>query len=104
MYARNVTMQLRPNSGANFTRTLENDILPVLRKQNGFRDEITFLAEDGKGAVAVSLWDGRQSAETYARETYPTVLKSLAQVVKGTPRVEAYEVSNSTFHKIAAHV
>jgi hypothetical protein len=97
-------MQLRPNSGANFTRTLENDILPVLRKQNGFRDEITFLAEDGKGAVAVSLWDGRQSAETYARETYPTVLKSLAQVVKGTPRVEAYEVSNSTFHKIAAHV
>jgi len=30
------------------------------------------------------------------------VLTSLATVVEGTPKVEAYEVSNSTFHKIAA--
>lgn len=104
MYARNVTLRLKPNSGAEFTRMLESDVLPMLQKQNGFRDEITFLAQDGREAVAVSLWDGRESAETYARETYPTVLKSLAGVVKGTPRVETYEVSNSTFHKIAAHV
>lgn len=104
MYARNVTMQLRPTSGAKFTRTLENDVLPVLRKQKGFRDEITFLAEDGKEALAVSLWDGRESAETYGRETYPTVLKSLAAVIEGTPRVESFEVSNSTFHKIAARI
>jgi heme-degrading monooxygenase HmoA len=104
MYSRNVTLQLRPDSGAEFTRMLESDVLPMLRKQNGFRDEITFLAQNGREAVAVSLWDGKESAETYARETYPTVLKSLAQVVTGTPRVEAYEVSNSTFHKIAAHV
>ena len=27
----------------------------------------------------------------------------LDQVVEGTPQVQTYEVSNSTFHKIAAH-
>lgn len=104
MYARNVTLQLRPDTSGEFTRTLENDVLPMLRKQNGFKDEITFLAADGKQALAISLWDVKENAETYNRETYPAVLTRLAKVVEGTPRVESYEVSNSTFHKIAAHV
>ena len=104
MYARNVTLQLRPSTGVEFTRTLENDVLPMLRKQNGFKDEITFLAPDGKQALAISLWDEKSNADTYSRETYPAVLTSLAKVVEGTPQVQSYEVSNSTFHKIAAHV
>jgi len=104
MYARNVTLQLRTSTGAEFTRTLENDVLPMLRKQNGFKDEITFLAPDGKQALAISLWDGKENAEVYGRETYPAVLTRLAKVVEGTPQVESYEVSNSTFHKIAARV
>jgi len=32
------------------------------------------------------------------------VVKALAKVVEGTPRVETREVSNSTFHKIPVHV
>lgn len=74
----------------------------MLRKQNGFKDEITFLASDRSEAVAISLWDRKESAETYSRDTYPQVLKTLAKVVEGTPVVESYEVSNSTFHKIAS--
>jgi hypothetical protein len=103
MYARNVSINLKPNTASEFTRTLETDILPLLRKQNGFKDEITFLASDGKDALAISLWDRKESADAYSRETYPQVLKGLAKVVEGTPKVNAYEVANSTFHKIAAH-
>ena len=102
MYARNVSISLKPNTSSEFTQTFEKDILPLLRKQNGFKDEITFLGEDGKDAVAISLWDRKESADVYSRETYPQVLKGLAKVVSGTPEVHAYEVSNSTFHKIAA--
>jgi len=74
----------------------------VMRKQNGFKDEITFVAPNGTEAVAISLWDRKESADAYGRDTYPQVLKSLAQVVEGTPEVENYEVANSTWHKIAA--
>ena len=102
MYARNVSIQLKPNTTGEFTRTLENDVLPLLRKQTGFRDELTFLAQDGKQAVAISLWDEKANADAYGRDTYATVLKSLVKVVEGTPQVSSYEVSNSTFHKIAA--
>jgi heme-degrading monooxygenase HmoA len=104
MYARNVSISLKPNTAREFTQTFENDILPLLRKQNGFKDEITFLGEDGQDVVAISLWDRKESADAYSRETYPQVLKGLSKVVSGTPEVHAYEVSNSTFHKIAAKV
>ena len=102
MYARNVTLHLKANTAPEFTRTLETDVLPMLRKQNGFKDEITFLASDRSEAVAISLWDRKESAEAYSRDTYPQVLKTLAKVVEGPPVVESYEVSNSTFHKIAS--
>ena len=104
MYARNVYLNLKPNSAKEFTQKLEQDILPLLRKQDGFKDEITFLSEGGKDAVAISLWDRKESADAYSRDTYPQVLKGLETMVEGTPKVNAYEVSNSTFHKIAAHV
>jgi heme-degrading monooxygenase HmoA len=102
MYARNVTLHLKANKAAEFTRMLENDVLPMLRKQTGFKDEITFLAPQGDEAIAISLWEKKENAEAYGRDTYPTVLQTLQQLVEGTPEVDSYEVSNSTFHKIAS--
>ena len=102
MFARKVSMQLKPNSAAEFTRRLDKDIIPLLRKQKGFQDEITFVTTGGKDAFGISLWDRTEDAEAYSRGTYPEVAKLLATVVEGTPRIETYEVSNSTFHKIPA--
>ena len=104
MFARKVSMHLKPNGVAEFTRRLEKDIIPLLRKQKGFQDEITFVTAGGKDAFGISLWDRTEDAEAYNRGTYPEVAKLLATVVEGTPQVETYDVSNSTFHKIAAAV
>jgi len=48
---------------------VETDVLPVLRKQNGFKDEITFLAGDRAEAVAISLWDRKENTDNYSRDT-----------------------------------
>ena len=104
MFARKVSLQLKPNSVTEFTQTIENDIIPLLRKQQGFQDEIAFVVPDGTEAVSVSVWTRKEHAEAYHRGTYPRVLKALANVVEGTPQVHTYEVSNSTFHKIVARV
>jgi hypothetical protein len=102
MFARTVRMELKPNSVAEFTQLLEKDVIPTLRKQHGFKDEIAFVPTDGKEAVAISLWEEKENAESYNRAIYPEVLRSLAKVVVGTPQVHTLEVTNSTFHKIAA--
>ena len=102
MFARRVSMHLKPNSAAEFTRRLEKDIIPMLRKQKGFQDEITFVTTGGKDAFGISVWDRTEDADAYNRGTYPEVVKLLATLVEGTPQVETYDVSNSTFHKIAS--
>jgi heme-degrading monooxygenase HmoA len=100
MFARTVSLHLKPNSVTAFTQTIENNIIPLLRKQQGFQDEIAFVVPGGTEAVSVSLWDDKEHAEAYHRGAYPAVLKALANVVEGAPQVHTYEVSNSTFHKI----
>ena len=104
MFARSVSIRLKTNGVAEFTRLIENAALPVLRKQKGFQDELTFVVPGGGEAVAISLWDEKQNADSYGRNAYPDVLKALGRVVEGTPQVRTFEVCNSTFHKIAAPV
>ena len=102
MFARTVRMQLKPNSAAEFTRLLEKEVIPLLRKQQGFKDEISFVPSGEKEAVAISLWEQKEHAEAYSRGGYPDVLKAMAKVIEGTPQVQTSVVSNSTWHKIAA--
>ena len=101
MYARHVTFSLKAVKPEELTQTFEKDILPLLQKQNGFTDEITFVSPDGKDAVAISLWERKEHADIYSRETYPQVLKGFAKVIDGTPEVQVYEVVSSTFHEAA---
>jgi heme-degrading monooxygenase HmoA len=102
MYARHVSFNLKPIKREELTQMFEKDILPLLQKQNGFTDEITFVSPDGRQVIAISLWESKENADRYSRETYPEVLKSLARVVEGTPEVRGYEVAVSTIHKTAA--
>ena len=102
MYAHRVSVHLKPNSTAAFTQRLEQQVIPMLRKQNGFKDEITFVVPAGTEAFGVSLWDSKENADAYNRGPYTEVTKMLASLVEGTPRVDTYEVSNSTFHRIGA--
>lgn len=104
MIARYVSLQLKPDSVGEFSRMIEKEIIPLLRKQKGFQDEIMFIASGGLEAVGISLWEEKENADAYSRKTYPEVLKALAKVVEGTPRIQTYQVSNSTFHKIAVPV
>ena len=104
MFARTVRIELRPNSVAEFTQLLEKDVIPTLRKQHGFKDEIALVPTDGKEVVVISLWEEKENAEAYGRMTYPEVLKTLEKVVVGTPQVHTSEVVNSTSHKITAKV
>jgi hypothetical protein len=104
MIARHVTMHLKTNSAEDFTRTLEKEVIPLLQKQQGFKDEITFLVRDGQEAVGISFWEKQENADAYNREGYPEVLKALAKVLDGTPQVRNGEVCNSTSHRIATAV
>lgn len=102
MFTRHVVVQLKPKTAPEFTRLMEKEVIPMLRKQTGFLDEVTFISPDLTEAVGNSFWKTKEDADAYTRTGYPEVLKSLETVINGTPTVGTANVSNSTFHKIAA--
>jgi hypothetical protein len=104
MFARNVSVHLKSNMLSEYGHVFESQVLPLLRKQKGFRDEITIASSNGLDVTAISLWDNKSDAEAYNTSTYPEVVKSLSKVTDGTPRVQTCEVINSTFHKVSIPV
>jgi hypothetical protein len=99
MYARRVTLKLKPNATADFTKRLEKEIIPLLRKQEGFRDEIVFASKEGAETFGISLWDRKENAEAYGRGDYSKVKKLMESLTEGEAHVDGYEVSTSTLHK-----
>jgi hypothetical protein len=102
MYARRLVVQLKRNKFAEFIKSYEKDIIPLLRKQRGFEDEITFAAPDGIEVLAISLWNTRANADTFDAGVYKDVLKMLGTMIAGAPEVGTTEVMHSTFHHIRA--
>jgi heme-degrading monooxygenase HmoA len=106
MFARNVALKLKSNTTVpEFTQLFEKEVLPLLRNQRGFQDEITFApAPGGLDLIAISFWDTKESADAYNASAYPEVVKMLSKVIDGTPRVSGQDVLSSTFQKAAVHV
>jgi hypothetical protein len=102
MFGRQVTMKLKANAATEFTRIIESEIIPILRKQKGFRDESTLIAPERAEAVANSFWDTKEDAEAYSRTGYPEVLKALTNVIEGTPTVKTFDFATLTFQKASA--
>ena len=102
MFGRQVTLKLKADSATELNRIAEAEIIPIMRKQKGFRDETTFIAPERSEAVVSSFWETKGDAEAYDRTAYAEVLKTLSNVIDGTPTVKTFEFANSTFHRVAA--
>jgi hypothetical protein len=102
MYTRNVRIKLKANGAPEFTHIVEKEIIPLLRKQVGFQDEMLFVDPQRNEAIAISFWDTQVNAEAYNHIAYLDVLRILSKVVEEMPIVETFEVANSTSHEIAA--
>ena len=98
MFARNVSLHLKPNTPfSQFTQKFDSDVLPMLRKQAGFKHGLTLINSAGTDVTAISVWDEKKSADAYDRTGYPEVLKLLGTIIEGTPTVVGSEVGSSVF-------
>jgi hypothetical protein len=102
MYARLVTTHLKPGKFDLATRTFEEKIIPKLKMQKGFRDEVSFFDKEKNESLAISFWDAEADLRKYEKDAYPEMVRVLSDTFEGTPEVRRFEVANSTFYKIHA--
>lgn len=94
-FTRNVQFDIKPGKSQEFKTTMEKEILPLMKKQAGFRGELALVNENH--AVGISVWDSPQHAETYRTDTYPQVLETLKPVIVGTPSVETFDIAANSY-------
>lgn len=96
MFARKVSVRLKPDSLGTFTNLIEREILPWLRRQKGFLDLITLSLPDGSEVATISFWDQEDHAQAYNASGYPQVLEVLEEILDAIPYVKTFEVVGST--------
>jgi len=104
MYSRFVTLQIKNNWVPEFPHLFDKEILPLLRRQKGFLDELVLFSPDKKEVFAISIWETKEYAEIYNREIYPEVVKILNKYVEGVPVVKPFEVGFATFPAFQKYV
>jgi len=102
MFARVLTTHMKPGTFELVTNTFKKEVIPMLKKQKGFKDELAFYDEDLDEGVAISFWEKEEDATRYDREVYPEVKKFLAKAIDGTPDLRTYKVSNATWYNLNA--
>jgi len=92
-FARSVQFKIKGGKETELKNVFEKEVVPLLRKQTGFLEEVTLI--NPKGANCISLWDDPRNADKYNTATYPQVLAKLTPFIEGTPNVETYETASS---------
>ena len=87
--ARSVRFDIATDKNEEFHKLFKNEVLPILRKQDGFKDEL-LLVQD-QHVLAISVWNNVDSARKYESATYPQVDKTLRPVMSGRPTIETYQ-------------
>ena len=103
MYTRIVEITSKPGRAREVCNTIEDKIVPILRKQTGFVDE-TVLASDVEPTrvVGLSFWNSKDDAERYHREQYPQIHDMLKHLLETEPQIRTFDVQSSTTHRITA--
>ena len=99
MFARKVAARLKPNSLAEFRRLMECEILPQLRRQQGFLHLMILAVRDGSEVATISFWDHEGDVQLYNPSGDPDWLNILDRILAGPPYVKTFDVIGATFHQ-----
>jgi len=87
--ARSVRFDIATDKNEEFHTLFRNQVLPMLKKQDGFKDELLLVKD--QHVLAISVWNNADSARKYESTTYPQVDKTLRPVMTGRPTVETFQ-------------
>jgi hypothetical protein len=78
MFARVLEFVPKLEKKDEFIKVIKNEILPILKKQNGFLEVLPFFPEiKTEKVLTISLWTEKRYAEVYERECFAKVQEIL---------------------------
>jgi heme-degrading monooxygenase HmoA len=101
MFTRVVKLTAKPGKTNELSSAVSGKVLSILKKQQGFQDEIILVSNtDSKQVLVLSFWNSREDAERYHREQFSLIAGMLRPLCEGDPVVSTFDVNTSTVHHI----
>ena len=103
MFTRIVELTTKPGKNRELSDIINDKVLPILKKQKGFVDEMVLLPDkENNRILGLSFWNSKEDAEQYHREQYPKVRETLEHLLEVEPVIRTFDVHSSTSLRIAA--
>lgn len=103
MFTRIVELTTKPGRNKQLAETINDKVLPILKKQNGFVDETVLVSDkEDNRVLSLSFWKTREDAEEYHRAEYQKVKEMVQYLLEAEPLIRTFDVHSSTTHRIAA--
>lgn len=103
MYTRVVEITSKSGKARELCNTIEDKVLPILKKQAGFVDETVLVSDtESNQVLGLSFWNSKEDAERYHQEQYPKIQEMLKHLIEAEPAIRTFDVQTSTAHQITA--
>src|SRR6266568_3772087 len=103
MFTRVVELTSKSGKAKELSNTINEKVLPILKKQTGFVDESVLVSDtDSTRILGLSSWNSKEDAERYHREQFPKIHEMLKPLLETEPLIRTFEVHSSTTHRIVA--
>ena len=103
MFTRTVEVTAKSGKARELTNTINEKVLPILKKQKGFVDETVLVSDtEDNRVLSLSFWNSKEDAERYQREQYPAIHEMVRHLLEAEPVIRTFNVDSSTTHRIAA--
>lgn len=103
MFTRIVELTTKSGKNKQLSDTINDKVLPILKKQKGFVDETILVSDKEDNCVlSLSLWNNKEDAEQYHRAEYQKVHEIVRHLLEAEPMIRTFDVHTSTTHRIAA--
>lgn len=97
MFARILSFDVKLEKKEDLVKALKNQIVPILKKQNGFLEILPFFPEKMREekVCTISLWATPSDAERYEREIYVRVHDILKPFLTSPIDVKNYHLETT---------
>lgn len=101
MFARLLEMSVKPEKKSEFLNTIRQEIVPLLRKYDGFLDVIQLQVEaDPTKMYAITFWNDKKDAEKYETENFTKVAAAYEPFLAKPALVKLCTVDETIFSRV----
>ena len=103
MFARLLEMTVKPEKKAELFKKVREEVLPILRKHNGFMNVINMEVETEPAKVyLMSIWHEKVDAEKYQKESFAKVQAMYEPFLTRPIVVRPCKVDETTFKQVTS--